>query len=73
MPLQQLEDVRARVQAFCAENGIAFLDLLPPLQAAGLPDTLLYFAGDAHWNAAGHRVAAEVIAAEIQGRGWLDE
>jgi lysophospholipase L1-like esterase len=47
---------------FCSGAGISFLDLTPALErsvAAGRP---VYFADDAHWNAAGHQVAAQELA-----------
>jgi hypothetical protein len=46
-----------------AEN-IPALNLLDPFRAAG---TRLYFEIDGHWNAAGHRLAAELLAE------WVEE
>ena len=62
--LQQVEGrVSTRVQEvfrdFFADRGIATLDLLPALEGR----TDVYFSIDEHWNAVGHRVAAETIAA----------
>lgn len=46
--------------AWCREQGIPTVDLLPAFEAAGRPDTL-YFRNDFHLTAAGHRLAAQVI------------
>jgi hypothetical protein len=45
-------------------QGAAYLDLLPALRAAAKssPRDRLYFEGDAHWTAAGHRVASRELA-----------
>ncbi|TAJ36656.1 MAG: hypothetical protein EPO55_21100 [Reyranella sp.] len=42
-------------------RGVAVLDLRPPLEAGGTP-LVYHFANDGHWNARGHRLAAEAIA-----------
>lgn len=51
-----------RILAFCAERGLACLDLLPALRAAwthrGEP---LFYPIDRHMNATGYRIAAEVV------------
>ena len=47
---------------FCASAGISFLDLTPPLEQAAASGRAVYFADDAHWNAAGHEVAAQELA-----------
>jgi lysophospholipase L1-like esterase len=47
---------------FCATAGIFFLDLTPALEQAAASGRAVYFADDAHWNAAGHEIAAEELA-----------
>ena len=47
---------------FCASAGISFLDLTPALEQKGAAGHAVYFADDAHWNAAGHEVAAQELA-----------
>ena len=47
---------------FCAEHQISFLDLLPALAEQAAAGRAVYFADDAHWNAAGHEVAAQELA-----------
>lgn len=42
-------------------RGVAVLDLRPPFEAGGTP-LAYHFANDGHWNARGHRLAAEAIA-----------
>ncbi|MBM4132430.1 MAG: hypothetical protein FJ245_01555 [Nitrospira sp.] len=46
--------------AWCREQGIPTVDLLPAFEAAGSPETL-YFSNDFHLTASGHRLAAQVI------------
>ncbi|MBN1642172.1 MAG: SGNH/GDSL hydrolase family protein [Anaerolineae bacterium] len=64
--VQQLDDVEARLAGICARSGIAYLDLLPGLRAHTADGSLLYFAVDGHWNAAGHDVAAHLIYDYLQ-------
>jgi len=47
---------------FCAEHQISFLDLTPALERSAASGRAVYFADDAHWNAAGHEVAAQELA-----------
>ncbi|HEY2140139.1 MAG TPA: hypothetical protein VGH00_08665 [Chthoniobacterales bacterium] len=47
------------MQEFCASAGISFLDLTPALEEAAASGRAVYFPDDAHWNAAGHEIAAE--------------
>ena len=51
-----------RIRAFCAEQGIACLDLLPLLRDAQRTAPVHHLR-DTHWNAHGNRVAGEAIAA----------
>lgn len=67
MPLQAA-DIRANRRAqnelmreFCAAAGISFLDLTPALEQAAAAGQPVYFADDAHWNAAGHELAAQEL------------
>jgi lysophospholipase L1-like esterase len=68
MPLQAA-DIRANrlgqnelMREFCAAAGISFLDLTPALEQAATSGRAVYFADDAHWNAAGHEIAAQELA-----------
>lgn len=47
---------------FCAASGIPFLDVTPALEQAAASGRAVYFADDAHWNAAGHEIAAKELA-----------
>src|SRR5438067_2036701 len=47
---------------FCAAAGIHFFDLTPALEQAAGSGRPVYFADDAHWNAAGHEIAAQELA-----------
>ncbi len=59
------------VAEWCAQNGVPCIALLEPLRAAAAKRENLYFRIDPHWNAAGHRVAAEAIEAGLQQLGLL--
>jgi hypothetical protein len=68
MPLRAAE-IRANrlahnelLRDFCAEHQISFLDLTPALERNIAAGRAVYFADDAHWNAAGHAVAAQELA-----------
>ena len=50
------------MREFCASAGISFLDLTPALEQAAASGRAVYFADDAHWNAAGQEIAAEELA-----------
>ena len=50
------------MREFCANAGIAFLDLTPVLEQAAASGRAVYFSDDAHWNAAGHEIAAQELA-----------
>jgi hypothetical protein len=51
-------------------NGIASVDTYDAFAGCELPWSEL-FQADLHWTAAGHRVAAAAIAADLERRGWL--
>ena len=68
MPLQA-DEIRVNrlaqnelMREFCAAAGISFLDLTPALEQAAASGRAVYFADDAHWNAAGHEIAARELA-----------
>jgi hypothetical protein len=67
MPLEAA-DIRANrlaqnelMRDFCAAAGFSFLDLTPALERAAASGRAVYFADDAHWNAAGHEIAAQEL------------
>lgn len=47
---------------WCRERGLSFCDLTPALRRATIAGVQTYHPDDTHWNAEGHRVAAEAIA-----------
>lgn len=51
------------VRAWTTSNGVTLVDFMEPFRASAAP---LYFLQDAHFNAAGHRRAAELLAEELQ-------
>ena len=58
-----LGPLRNHLRAWSERNKIALLDLTEPLQDATRAGRVPWFWGDTHWNAEGHAVAAEMIAA----------
>jgi len=59
------------MSTFCAERGIAFLDLTPVLEAAVDSGRNVYFPDDSHWNAAGHDAAAAALGDFLRARGLV--
>ncbi len=47
---------------FCVGTNIPFLDLTPALEQNAAAGRAVYFSDDAHWNAAGHEIAARELA-----------
>jgi acetyltransferase AlgX (SGNH hydrolase-like protein) len=64
--------VARRVHEIGKVGGFPVLDLTPALREATGPlvgePYLLY---DGHWNARGHRAAADAVASFLRGQGWL--
>ncbi len=58
-----------RTRAIADELGIQTIDLRPALRAA--PSGCPYQRWNTHWTAAGHRVAADAVAAALLSRGDL--
>jgi hypothetical protein len=58
--------VARRFAEIGAAGGFPVLDLTPDLRRAREP----YFVYDGHWNATGHRAAAEAVAGFLRARGW---
>lgn len=52
--------------AALARLGVDVIDLRPLFEASGRP-LAFHFANDGHWNARGHRLAAEAIARRLAG------
>lgn len=68
-----LREVPQRLDAFARAEGIDFLDLQPGLRAArARDDAPCYHRFDRHWNARGHRRAAEQLREKLRSLGWLD-
>lgn len=58
----------ARLAALLDELGIGLIDLLPAFRAESRKrGARLFLESDRHWNAAGHRLAARLVAGEIVG------
>jgi len=65
-------DAPNRALADVVPEGTAYLDLLPGFQAAAQRQAL-YYAQDHHFNAAGHALAADLIATYLAAQGLLPE
>ena len=59
------------MREFCAQEGIAFLDLTAELQSTLRTGRNVYFPDDSHWNAAGHEVAARAISRLLRAQGTV--
>lgn len=66
-----LEQPQRRFAEWSSETGIPVIDLLPELRRRNR-DNSFYHLLDAHWNAAGHQVAAEALLRELDAGGLLD-
>lgn len=60
------DSVHRRFVAALEARGLDVIDLRPLLEAGGRPLSF-HFANDGHWNAEGHRLAAEAIARRLRG------
>jgi hypothetical protein len=54
-----------RLGAFLAAHDIPYVSLLSEFRARSRQLPALYVAGDAHWTADGHRLAADLLAADL--------
>ena len=66
--LYDMEGPNRRLSAFCRENGIPLLDLLPVFKNEAETSLPLYFKRNPHWTQEGHRVAARALERFIDGR-----
>ena len=60
------------MRRFCDEAHILLIDPTEALQAQVEAGRNMYFPDDAHWNAAGHQLAADAVATFLKERG-LDQ
>ncbi|MBL8901605.1 MAG: hypothetical protein JNM84_28515 [Planctomycetes bacterium] len=60
---EQLSPLPAYLASWSARTGTPFLDLTSALRAATARGEVPWFPADTHWNAIGHAIAAEAIAA----------
>ncbi|TAN44932.1 MAG: hypothetical protein EPN22_04705 [Nitrospirae bacterium] len=67
------DNARRYLKDFTSEHKLAFIDLLPVLRSYNERGVALYHVKDYdnHWNAEGHRIAAEEIFNSLKQRGWL--
>ena len=68
--MHMLEPSR-RLAEFCRQEGIPYLDLQDRMAAAAQQGQVLYLTYDAHWNPAGHALAAEILNAFLKEQDLL--
>ncbi len=66
-----VERVRRRLGKIAARERIVLVDLTPPLRSAEGGVTGPYLAIDGHWNALGHRTAAEELERRLRAEALL--
>jgi hypothetical protein len=67
-----LDKPNQRLISFLKREGIEFIDLLPAFRKqAGLSGKQFYIPNDGHWNAEGHRLAAQVISSVLLEKGLI--
>lgn len=61
-----LEKPNRLLRRILEEEGVAYVDLLQPFQAyARKSENSPYLVSDGHWNAAGHRLASQILTDEL--------
>jgi hypothetical protein len=66
----QPNDLASLVEKLCAERGVAFLDVTPPLRAAAVAGHYVHNPiFDCHVNAEGARIIGEAVAEKLNGSG----
>lgn len=66
LPIRQPDVLLAQ---FCRQQNIPCLDLYQRFASAAQQGAVLYFSRDAHWNAAGHALAAETLWEFLKSHG----
>lgn len=64
----RLWDLEARFERFCSSQGLPLLNLTASMRDAAATGQVLYAPEDSHWNAAGHRFVAGLLAASLAPR-----
>lgn len=59
-------DLEAVVQKTVGANGIQWISLTPPFEAAAREGRFLYYETDTHWNSEGRQLAAEFVASQLR-------
>ena len=71
VPHYQQSDLPERLDAWCGQQKIEYLDLTPALKAAAQRGRLVYLVDDPHWSAEGHEVVAAEVARRLEEVHWL--
>ncbi len=70
---EQLASVNQRLAEISRDNSLDYVDLLPGFQDSFLLNgELLFWPGDGHWNATGHRLAAEIVSTYLLESGFSE-
>lgn len=62
-----------RLAEFCQQEGLTCLDLYDSFAEAAQAGEVLYFSHDAHWNQAGHALAAQTVRDFLASQGLLSQ
>jgi hypothetical protein len=62
----QRDAPQQQITAFCRQQNIQVIDLLPTLGQASQNHRYLYFRWNGHWTSAGHRIVAKVLTSVLQ-------
>jgi hypothetical protein len=60
-----LDEPAKRLSAFLGKHGVPVITLLPEFRSRAPTSQPLYFDNDGHWTAAGHRLAADLVAERV--------
>ena len=69
--VEMLDDVAAKLESVCLENGILFINLVPGFTEQALAGERLYYQIDGHWNEAGYDMAARIIHDKLVQEGTI--
>jgi hypothetical protein len=64
-----VNDLPERMDRWCRENGIDFVDTGPVLETSVAQGIHPYFTDDVHWNPLGHRLASEALLDYMKRNG----
>lgn len=73
-PASPTEAINNTLGEALTERGLEYLNLIPGFRQHYTSDgNRLFWPGDAHWNSAGHALAADLVLERLQELGWLGD